>query len=152
MSRRWWPLAVVCTATFMFLLDVTIVVVALPDIQRSLDAGFDQLQWVTDAYALALASLLLTAGSIADRVGRRRVFAMGLAVFTAASVLCGLATDPAMLIAARAVQGIGGAMLFATSLALLSVLYQGRDRGVAFGAWGAVTGVATALGPIRAGC
>ena len=151
MSRRWWPLAVVCTATFMFLLDVTIVVVALPDIQRSLGAGFDELQWVTDAYALALASLLLTAGSIADRVGRRRVFALGLSVFTAASVLCGLASDPALLIAARAVQGIGGAMLFATSLALLSVLYQGRDRGVAFGAWGAITGVATALGPILGG-
>ncbi|MEH3155084.1 MAG: MFS transporter [Gordonia paraffinivorans] len=151
MSRTWWPLAVVCTATFMFLLDVTIVVVALPDIQRSLGAGFDQLQWVTDAYALALASLLLTAGSIADRVGRRRVFAVGLAVFTAASVLCGLAGDPVLLIAARAIQGVGGAMLFATSLALLSVLYQGRARGVAFGAWGAVTGVATALGPILGG-
>lgn len=151
MSRKWWPLAVVCTATFMFLLDVTIVVVALPDIQRSLGAGFDQLQWVTDAYALALASLLLTAGSFADRVGRRRVFALGLALFTAASVLCGLASDPALLIAARALQGVGGAMLFATSLALLSVLYQGRDRGVAFGAWGAVTGVATALGPILGG-
>ncbi|MGZ8179643.1 MFS transporter [Williamsia sp. SKLECPSW1] len=151
MSRTWWPLAVVCTATFMFLLDVTIVVVALPDIQRSLGAGFDQLQWVTDAYALALASLLLTSGSIADRVGRRRVFAIGLAVFTGASLVCGLAADPVMLIAARAVQGVGGAMLFATSLALLSVLYQGRERGVAFGAWGAVTGVATALGPILGG-
>ncbi|MGW1737603.1 MFS transporter [Nocardia sp. NPDC001965] len=151
MNRKWWTLVVVCAATFMLLLDVTIVVVALPDIQQSLSATFSALQWVTDAYALALASLLLTSGSLADRFGRKRVFGTGLVVFTLGSLLCGLAAGPAMLIAARALQGIGGAMLFATSLALLAATYHGRDRGVAFGAWGAVTGVSTALGPILGG-
>lgn len=151
MSHRWWTLVVVCAATFMLLLDVTIVVVALPDIQRALGASFGQLQWVTDAYALALASLLLTAGSVADRVGRRRVFMIGLIVFTLGSLLCGIAVNPMMLVASRALQGVGGAMLFATSLALLAANYHGRDRGVAFGVWGAVTGVSTALGPILGG-
>ncbi|MGA6205222.1 MFS transporter [Nocardia testacea] len=151
MNRKWWTLVVVCAATFMLLLDVTIVVVALPDIQQSLSASFSALQWVTDAYALALAALLLTSGSLADRLGRRRVFGAGLVVFTAGSLLCGLATGPLMLIVSRALQGVGGAMLFATSLALLAATYHGRDRGTAFGAWGAITGVSTALGPILGG-
>lgn len=151
MDRKWWTLGVVCAATFMLLLDVTIVVVAVPDIQAALGAGFTQLQWVTDAYALALAALLLTAGSVSDRVGRRRVFVVGLVVFTLGSLLCGTASDAAVLIASRAVQGLGGAMLFATSLALLAHSFHGRERGVAFGAWGAVTGIATALGPILGG-
>ena len=151
MDRKWWTLVVVCAATFMLLLDVTIVVVALPDLQQSLSADFSALQWVTDAYALALASLLLTSGSLADRFGRKRVFCIGLVVFTLGSLLCGLATGAQILIVARAAQGIGGAMLFATSLALLAATYQGRDRGVAFGAWGAVTGASTALGPILGG-
>ncbi|TKV56326.1 MFS transporter [Nakamurella flava] len=151
MNRTWWTLAVVCAATFMLLLDVTIVVVALPDIQRDLQASFGQLQWVTDAYALALASLLLTAGSLADRFGRRLLFAVGLAVFTVGSALCAAAPDAGTLIAARGLQGVGGAILFATSLALLATTFRGRDRGVAFGVWGAVTGVSTALGPILGG-
>lgn len=151
MHRKWWTLVVVCAATFMLLLDVTIVVVALPDIQQSLSADFSALQWVTDAYALALAALLLTSGSLADRFGRRRVFGTGLVVFTLGSLLCGLATGPLVLIVSRALQGVGGAMLFATSLALLAATYHGRDRGTAFGAWGAITGVSTALGPILGG-
>ncbi|WP_214321119.1 MFS transporter [Nonomuraea sediminis] len=151
MARRWWTLLVACAATFMLLLDVTIVVVALPDIQHALGAGFADLQWVTDAYALTLAALLLTAGSLADRYGRRRVFVAGLSIFTVGSALCGLAQGPAMLSVSRAVQGAGGAILFATSLALLAGAFQGRERGVAFGAWGAVAGVATALGPILGG-
>lgn len=151
MNRTWWTLTVVCAATFMLLLDVTIVVVALPDIQRDLGASFSQLQWVTDAYALALASLLLTAGSLADRFGRRRLFATGLTVFTAGSALCAAAPNAATLVVARGLQGIGGAILFATSLALLAATFHGRDRGVAFGVWGAVTGIATALGPILGG-
>ncbi|MGW5521204.1 MFS transporter [Gordonia sp. NPDC003950] len=151
MQRKWWTLVVVCAATFMLLLDVTIVVVALPDIQRALGASFSQLQWVTDAYALALASLLLTSGSISDKFGRRRIFSIGLVIFTMGSLLCGVAQDPTMLIVSRALQGIGGAMLFSTSLALLAATFHGRERGVAFGAWGAVTGVSTALGPILGG-
>ncbi|WP_245557003.1 MFS transporter [Jongsikchunia kroppenstedtii] len=151
MARKWWTLVVVCAATFMLLLDVTIVVVALPDIEHALGASFSQLQWVTDAYALALASLLLTSGSISDKFGRRRIFSIGLVVFTIGSLLCGVAQDPTMLIVSRALQGIGGAALFATSLALLAATFHGRERGIAFGAWGAVTGIATALGPILGG-
>ncbi|HEU5355854.1 MAG TPA: MFS transporter [Actinocrinis sp.] len=151
MERKWWTLLAVCTATFMLLLDVTIVVIALPDIQRSLNAGFGDVQWVVDAYALALASALLTSGVLADRYGRRRLFLIGLTIFTLGSLLCGLAQSPLMLTLSRAGQGIGGAMMYATSLALLGQSFRGRDRGVAFGIWGAITGVAVSLGPILGG-
>lgn len=151
MARKWWTLVIVCLGTFMLLLDVTIVMVALPDIERDLSASFTQLEWVTDAYALSLAALLLTAGSLSDRFGRRLVFGAGLAVFTAGSALCGAATSPEMLVGSRAAQGIGGAMLFATSLAILAATFTGRERGIAFGVWGAITGVATAVGPILGG-
>lgn len=146
-----WTLLVVCAATFMLLLDVTIVVVALPDIQRELDAGFASVQWVIDAYALTLAALLLVSGALADRYGLRLVFTIGLGVFTIGSALCAVAQDPMMLILSRALQGIGGAILFATSLALLAVTFSGRARGMAFGIWGAITGVATSVGPILGG-
>ncbi len=125
MARKWWTLTAVSVGIFMLLLDVTIVNVALPDIQRSLDASLSDLQWVIDAYALTLAALLLTAGSMADLLGRRRVFAVGIAVFTAGSLLCGLATSPAFLSLARAFQGIGGAIMFATALALLAHAFRG---------------------------
>ncbi len=151
MDKKWWTLLAVCAGTFMLLLDVTIVVVALPDIQKALHANFGDVQWVVDAYALTLASLLLTGGVLADRYGRRRLFAIGLTIFTAGSLLCGLAQSPIMLIASRSAQGVGGAIMFATSLALLAQSFHGRDRGVAFGAWGAVTGVAVAAGPILGG-
>lgn len=143
MKRQWWTLMVVCAATFMLLLDVTIVAVALPDIQHSLHASFSSLQWTTDAYALSLAALLLASGSLADQYGRRLLFIIGLAIFTAGSLLCGIAQEQVMLILSRAVQGVGGAMLFATSLALLAGTFQGKQRGVAFGVWGSVAGVAT---------
>jgi EmrB/QacA subfamily drug resistance transporter len=135
----------------MLLLDVTIVVVAIPNIQQGLHASFGQVQWVVDAYALTLASLLLTAGVLADRYGRRLLFAIGLVIFTLGSLLCGLAQTPLMLILSRSGQGVGGAIMFATSLALLGQSFRGKDRGVAFGAWGAVTGVAVSLGPILGG-
>jgi EmrB/QacA subfamily drug resistance transporter len=150
-DKKWWTLLAVCAGTFMLLLDVTIVNVALPDIQRSLHASFADLQWVVDAYALTLAVLLLTAGSLADRYGRRLLFTIGLAVFTAGSLLCGLAQSSVMLILSRGGQGVGGAIMFATSLALLAQSFQGRERGTAFGVWGATTGVATALGPVLGG-
>jgi EmrB/QacA subfamily drug resistance transporter len=151
MDRKWWTLVAVCTATFMLLLDITIVNVALPSIERDLGADLADLQWVIDAYALTLAALLLTGGSLADRIGRRRVFLIGLVAFTAASILCGLATSPLTLNLARALQGIGGAFMFATSLALLASAYSGRDRGTAFGLWGATTGAAVAVGPLAGG-
>jgi EmrB/QacA subfamily drug resistance transporter len=149
--RRWWTLGAVCVATFMLLLDVTIVNVALPDIQRDLGSSFQDLQWVVDAYALTLAAFLLTAGSLADRLGRRRVFVAGLALFTVASLLCGLSTTPTQLNVARALQGIGGAGMFATSLALLAAAFSGRERGTALGVWGATTGASVAVGPLVGG-
>ena len=148
MKDKWWTLVTVCLGTFMLLLDVTIVNVALPKI---LGSSFVDLQWVIDAYALTLAALLLTSGSLADLLGRRRIFAIGLAVFSAASLLCGIAQSPVMLNVSRGVQGIGGAMMFATSLALLGNAYRGQDRGVAFGVWGAVTGAAVSIGPLIGG-
>jgi EmrB/QacA subfamily drug resistance transporter len=148
---KWWTLVAVLIATFMLLLDITIVNVALPYIERDLHASFSDLQWVIDAYALTLAALLLTAGSLADNIGRRRVFLIGLGVFTVASALCGLATSPLMLTLSRALQGVGGAFMFATSLALIASAYQGRDRGTALGLWGATTGAAVAVGPLVGG-
>jgi len=151
MEKKWWTLIVVCAATFMLLLDVTIVIVALPTIQSGLHASFSDLQWVIDAYALTLASVLLTAGSLADRYGHRLLFSIGLIVFTLGSLLCGIAQSPIMLILSRSAQGIGGAILFATSLALLAQSFHGKERGMAFGVWGAVTGVAAGLGPVLGG-
>jgi EmrB/QacA subfamily drug resistance transporter len=151
MDKKWWTLLAVCTGTFMLLLDVTIVVVAQPAIQSGLHASFSDVQWVLDAYALTLASLLLTSGVLADRYGRKRLFQIGLVIFTLGSLLCGVAQDPLMLILSRSGQGVGGAIMFATSLALLGHSFRGRDRGVAFGVWGAVTGVSTALGPVLGG-
>ena len=151
MDRKWWTLIAVCTAIFMLLLDITVVNVALPDIQRELDASFAQLQWVVDAYALTLATTVLAAGSLADLVGRRRVFTMGLVLFTVASFGCGIAPNAGVLIGARAVQGVGGGIMFAVSLALLANAFQGRDRGTAFGIWGATTGAAVAIGPLVGG-
>src|SRR3954452_21222685 len=135
MAPEWWTLIAVCTGVFMLLLDITIVNVALPDIQRAFGASLSDLQWTIDAYALTLAAFLLTAGSLADLFGRRRLFATGLVVFTVGSLACGLAQSPTMLIASRAGQGVGGAIMFATSLALLAQTFHGRDRGTAFGAW-----------------
>jgi EmrB/QacA subfamily drug resistance transporter len=147
----WWTLVAVCVATFMLLLDVTIVNVALPKIQSSLHASFSDLQWVVDAYALTLAAFLLTAGSLADLFGRRLVFLVGIAIFTAASLSSGLSGSPIVLNVSRAVQGIGGAAMFATALALIAQEYEGRQRGTAFGVWGATTGVAVAVGPLAGG-
>src|SRR3954469_22535619 len=104
MATKWWTLVAVCTGVFMLLLDITIVNVALPDIGRDLNASLADLQWVIDAYALTLAAFQLTAGSLADRFGRRRVFAIGIAVFTLGSLLCGLASSPTFLSLARAFQ------------------------------------------------
>ena len=109
MDKKWWTLLAVCAGMFMLLLDVTIVVVAQPAIQDGLHASFTDVQWVLDSYALTLASLLLTAGVLADRYGRKLLFQIGLVIFTLGSLLCGVAQDPLMLIVSRSGQGVGGA-------------------------------------------
>jgi EmrB/QacA subfamily drug resistance transporter len=151
MERKWWTLVLSSIATFMLLLDITVVNVALPDIQRDLDASLSSLQWVVDAYSLMLAAFLLTAGSVGDRLGRRRVFSLGLGIFTFASFLCGISGDPTLLNLARGLQGVGGAAMFATSLALIGQEFHGRDRATAFGVWGATVGGAVAIGPLVGG-
>ncbi|HZQ16195.1 MAG TPA: MFS transporter [Gaiellaceae bacterium] len=151
MAGKWWTLVAVCIATFMLLLDITIVNVALPAIERALGASFSDLQWVVDAYALALATFVLTAGALADLFGRKRLFLLGIVLFTIASAACGAAWDPLFLIVARGIQGVGGAMMFATALALLSQEFHGKERGTAFGLWGAVIGAAVAVGPLAGG-
>src|SRR5262245_29988575 len=151
MARKWWTLVLISVATFMLLLDITVVNVALPDIQRELGASLSSLQWVVDAYTLTLAAFLLTAGSLGDRLGRRRVFSIGFGIFTGASFLCGTSNDPTLLNLARGLQGIGAAGMFATSLALIGQEFHGKDRATAFGVWGANVGGAVAVGPLVGG-
>jgi len=150
-TGRGWTLATVSIATFMLLLDVTVVSVALPAVQHDLGGDLTALQWLIDAYALALAALLLTAGSIADRIGRRRMFVAGLALFTAASLACGLASTGTLLNLGRAVQGAGAAAMLATSLALIAEAYPPTRRHVALAVWGATSGAAIAVGPLVGG-
>jgi EmrB/QacA subfamily drug resistance transporter len=149
--RKWIPLTAVLLGTFMLLVDVTIVNVALPTVAHSLHTSFSSLQWVVDAYALALAALLLGVGALADGLGHRRVYVGGLVLFAVSSLVCGLAPNAGALIAARAVQGIGGAAMFATVFPLINRAYAGRDRGIAYGLWGSVAGASAAIGPVLGG-
>jgi EmrB/QacA subfamily drug resistance transporter len=135
----------------MLLLDITVVNVALPKIQADLHTSFTDLEWVVDAYALLLATCVLIAGTLGDLLGRKRVFISGVALFTLASALCGSATTPLFLNLARGLQGVGGAIMFAVSLAILSQEFHGRERGTAFGIWGATVGAAVAIGPLVGG-
>jgi len=146
-----WTLTVVCVSTALLLLNVAAPNVALRDIGSDLGASFTDLQWVLSGYALALAVFQLTAGSLADLFGRRRLFVIGLAVFTAASLLCALAPGPLALIAARVVQGVGAAVVFPSSLALLAQEFEADERRRAIGLWGAVIGLAFAAGPLVGG-
>ncbi|MFI6876730.1 MFS transporter [Streptomyces sp. NPDC050400] len=149
--RTWGTLTAVCLGTFMLLLDVTIAVVALPDMAGAMDASLSDLQWVMDGYALALAALLLGTGAAADILGRRRIQTIGVVVFALASAVCGLSAGPTMLVAARVVQGVGAAAMFATTLPIIGATYQGRQRSVALGVFGAVSGGAAAIGPVLGG-
>jgi EmrB/QacA subfamily drug resistance transporter len=151
-SVQRWTLTVVCIATAMLMLDIAVVNTALSKIADDLSTGLSGLQWVVDAYTLALASVVLTAGSLADRFGRRRLFSAGLAVFTVASLLCGLADDITMLNAFRALQGIGAAVMFAVSLALLANAFPAaKERAGALAAYGATIGASFAVGPLVGG-
>ena len=152
MARKWWTLLAVSVGTFMLLLDITVVNTALPSIEKDLSASFTDVQWVIDAYTLSLAAVVLTAGSLADRLGRRAVFAIGLGIFSAASLAAGLAPDATFLNISRAIQGIGGAAMFAVSLALVAQEFAaGRERATAMGVYGATIGVAVAVGPLVGG-
>jgi EmrB/QacA subfamily drug resistance transporter len=151
MARKWVTLAVVNVAVFMLLLDITVVNTALPSIREDLDASFTDLQWVVDAYTLTLAAFVLVAGSLADRLGRRRVFAWGLGIFTVASGVAALSPDPTWLNLARAVQGVGAAVMFAVSLALIAQEFKGKDLAMAMGLYGATIGAAVAIGPLVGG-
>lgn len=152
MKTKHFTLAVVCAATAMLMLDIAVVNTALSRIAEDLKTDLSGLQWIVDAYTLALASTVLTAGALADRLGRRRVFAVGLALFTAASAVCAASGSIDMLIASRAVQGIGGAILFAASLALLANAFPGeRERAGALAAYGATIAGSFAIGPAVGG-
>jgi EmrB/QacA subfamily drug resistance transporter len=145
------PLLAVCLGSLMLLVDVSVVNVALPDIADDLGASFTALQWVFDVYSIALAALLLGAGALADRHGHRNVYVGGLLLFALSSLCSGLAPGTAELIVARGFQGVGAAAMFATTISLINASYDGRDRGIAFGVWGAVNGAAAAAGPIVGG-
>ncbi|MEK6252784.1 MAG: DHA2 family efflux MFS transporter permease subunit [Actinomycetota bacterium] len=146
-----WVLAVAVLGSGMAFLDGTVVNVALPDIGRDLDASTSSLQWILNGYLLTLASLILLGGSLGDRYGRRRVFVLGTGLFTAASMLCAIAPNVELLVVARLLQGIGGALLTPGSLAMIESSFRPADRARAIGAWSGLGGVATALGPLLGG-
>ena len=149
--RKWWTLVAVAFGLFMIMLDNTVVNVALPSIQRDLHVSVSQLEWVVNGYFLTFAVLMLSGGKLADLLGRRRIFIAGLVVFTLSSLACGLATSGGMLIAFRAVQGIGAAMMNPATLSIITATFPPRQRGMAMGIWVGVSAVALALGPITGG-
>src|SRR5215207_107156 len=146
-----WILAATILASSMAFIDGTVVNVALPFLQTNLHATAIGLQWVVEAYALFLSALLLVGGSLGDRYGRRRIFNIGVVIFAIASALCGLAANIEQLIAARAVQGIGGALLVPGSLALISSSFKENERGKAIGTWSGFSAITTAIGPVLGG-
>src|SRR6188472_4444608 len=150
-SRQGWALALTSAALFMVVLDNLVVTTALPSIRVDLGASIEQLQWFVNAYTLSFAVLLLTGAALGDRFGRRRVFTLGLGIFTAASAAAALAPTIAVLDAARAVQGLGGALVMPLTLTILSAAVPAEKRGVALGAWGGISGLAVAFGPLVGG-
>src|SRR6201994_371740 len=146
-----WTVTATVLGSGMAALDATVVGIALPAIGRAFHAGIASLQWVVNAYTLTLAGLLLLGGTLGDSYGRRKVFVIGVVWFALASLLCGLALNAPMLIAARALQGVGGALLTPGSLAILQASFAEEDRGAAIGAWSGLGGVATAIGPFLGG-
>jgi EmrB/QacA subfamily drug resistance transporter len=150
-DRKWWTLAAVTFGLFMIMLDNTVVNVALPTIQRQLGAGLSELEWIVSGYALTFASLMLTGGKLADLFGRRRVFIVGLAVFSGSSLACALAPSAGFLIGARVIQGAGAAMMNPATLSIISAAFPPRQRGTAIGIWAGVSALALAIGPLVGG-
>src|SRR6187551_449294 len=150
-NRKWWTLAAVSFGLFMIMLDNTIVNVALPSIQRSLHIGLSELEWIVNGYALTFAVLMLTGGKLADMLGRRRMFIVGLAIFTLSSLACGLAPNAHFLIGARVVQGVGAALMNPATLSIITATFPPRQRGMAIGIWAGVSAMALAIGPLVGG-
>jgi len=150
-NRKWWTLAAVAFGLFMIMLDNTVVNVALPSIERDLHVSISSLEWVVTAYALTFAALLITGGKLGDLFGRRRIFILGIAIFTLSSLACGLAPTSGFLIGARAVQGVGAALMNPASLSIITATFPPRERGQAIGIWAGVSAMALAIGPLVGG-
>src|SRR6266540_5957987 len=150
-SPNRWTLGATILGSSMTFIDATVVNVALPALQTDLQATITDLQWVIEAYALFLGALILVGGSLGDQFGRKRMFLVGVVFFTAASVLCGLATSAPLLIAGRSLQGIGAAFLVPGSLAIISATFNDADRGRAIGTWSAFSSITAAIGPVIGG-
>ena len=148
---RWWGLAAISLAVALIIMDSTIVSVATPAMITSLDLTTTQVQWVQEVYTLVFAALLMVWGTMSDRIGRRRLLIIGLVLFVGASILCAFALSGTWLIAARAIQGIGGSMILPTTLALLNATFRGAERGIAFAVWGSTIGSMAAVGPVLGG-
>src|SRR5918999_316403 len=150
-ARKWWTLAAVAFGLFMIMLDNTVVNVALPAIAADLGVGLSELEWIVTGYALTFASLMLTGGKLADLLGRRLVFIVGLVIFTVSSLACGLAGSGDVLIAARVVQGAGAALMNPATLSIISATFPPEQRGMAIGIWAGVSALALAIGPLVGG-
>ncbi|HEX6887012.1 MAG TPA: MFS transporter, partial [Candidatus Nanopelagicales bacterium] len=150
-SRRWWALATVALGVSIIIMDATVVNVSLPVIIEDLQLTATQAEWMNAIYSLVFAALLLTVGKVGDLTGRRRVFLVGITLFTLASIAAGLATTGQMLIGARFVQGVGAAMILPATLSTVNAVFQGRERAIAFAVWGSTIGGMAALGPLVGG-
>ncbi|HUY72170.1 MAG TPA: MFS transporter, partial [Gaiellaceae bacterium] len=150
-NRKWWTLAAVSFGLFMIMLDNTVVNVALPSIERDLHISISQLEWIVTAYALVFAALMITGGKLADLYGRRRIFVVGLAIFTLSSLACGFAPSAGFLIGARAVQGAGAALMNPATLSIITATFPPKQRGQAIGIWAGVSAMALAIGPLAGG-
>jgi EmrB/QacA subfamily drug resistance transporter len=151
LNRKWWTLGAVAFGLFMIMLDNTIVTVALPTIKRDLGIGISELEWIVTAYTLTFAAFILIGGKLADLLGRRLMFNVGLGIFTASSLACGLAGSVDLLIGARAVQGVGAAIMIPSTLSIVAAVFPPRQRGTAIGVWAGTAGMALAIGPLLGG-